>query len=714
MLPTRPETPRPAYTVIGLHLGLLCMLVNPAILFGAGPDQDLSGQNDDFETMVVTASGASTSLLELAGNTTRIDDAVMELNRPTHSSELLQRVPGTWINRGSGQELLPAIRSPILTGAGSCGAFLVAENGFAIRPTGFCNVNQLFEVNLEQADAVEVVRGPGSSLYGSNAMHGLINVFTGEPGTAGKLSLEAGQDNYWRFGADLGGDDFRALFNLLDDGGWRDQESVKQQKINLGYAPDLGDDNAFLAFAATNLDQQTAGYIYGYDAYKDSALSRQNLNPEAFRKAEAQRLSGRWSHPLAEGAELEGGMVIRRSEMEFLQHYLPGKPLERNGQHSIQAGLAWHQQIQQMRLAIGLDLELAKGYLWEFQESLIEDGSDYLIATRPAGKHYDYEVHSRMVSPYLQVQQALNPRTTISLGLRLESLSYDYDNKMLDGNTDQDGQPCGYGGCLYTRPADRNDHFSSLAPKLGLTHRFDDQHQIYVSANRGFRAPQATELYRLQSQQNIADLDSETLDALELGYRSLGPGHYLELVGYYMHKKNTIYRDNEGFNISAAQSRHYGLELDYQVRLTGHWRLGLSGTWARHLYASDYQAPQGEQIISGNEIDGAPNILTNARLSWNGSRGTETELEWQHVGAYFLDASNSPAYPGHDVLNLRVRQKLGENWSFGLRLINLADTAYAERADFAFGDYRYFPGRGRTFYADITFYPVWRQTGGAR
>ena len=80
------------------------------------------------------------------------------------------------IQRGSGQESLTAIRSPVLTGAGSCGAFLFLENGVPMRPVGFCNVNVLFEVNTEQAQAVEVLRGPGSALYGSNAMHGTVNV----------------------------------------------------------------------------------------------------------------------------------------------------------------------------------------------------------------------------------------------------------------------------------------------------------------------------------------------------------------------------------------------------------------------------------------------------------------------------------------------------------------------------------------------------------
>jgi iron complex outermembrane recepter protein len=35
----------------------------------------------------------------------------------------------------------------------------VLENGIPIRPTGFCNVNELFDVNSEQAQPIEVLRG---------------------------------------------------------------------------------------------------------------------------------------------------------------------------------------------------------------------------------------------------------------------------------------------------------------------------------------------------------------------------------------------------------------------------------------------------------------------------------------------------------------------------------------------------------------------------
>jgi iron complex outermembrane receptor protein len=61
-----------------------------------------------------------------------------------------------------------------------------------------------------------------------------------------------------------------------------------------------------------------------------------------------------------------------------------------------------------------------------------------------------------------------------------------------------------------------------------------------------------------------------------------------------------------------------------------------------------------------------------------------------------LDAANSHRYPGHSLLNLRGWLALkNKQYQISLRLTNLLNVRYAERADFAFGNYRYFPGAGR-------------------
>ena len=44
---------------------------------------------------------------------------------------------------------------------------------------------------------------------------------------------------------------------------------------------------------------------------------------------------------------------------------------------------------------------------------------------------------------------------------------------------------------------------------------------------------------------------------------------------------------------------------------------------------------------------------------------------------------------------------LAPSWTLAARITNLAGTAYADRADYAFGNYRYFPGRGRAAFVEI-------------
>jgi outer membrane receptor protein involved in Fe transport len=71
------------------------------------------------------------------------------------------------------------------------------------------------------------------------------------------------------------------------------------------------------------------------------------------------------------------------------------------------------------------------------------------------------------------------------------------------------------------------------------------------------------------------------------------------------------------------------------------------------------------------------------------------------MGRYFIDAENRFDYPGHDLLNLRVAYEATRRLTIAARLNNLADTDIADRADYAFGNYRYFPGRGRELFVEF-------------
>jgi iron complex outermembrane recepter protein len=289
------------------------------------------------------------------------------------------------------------------------------------------------------------------------------------------------------------------------------------------------------------------------------------------------------------------------------------------------------------------------------------------------------------------------------MALRADQTNYDYDNHMIDGNTRADGTPCAAGGCLYSRPADRTDRFDNLSPSLTVAWN-PGRTLVYANLSTGFRPPETTELYRLQRQQSEADLDSESLDSIELGWKHTGDFLSLNGAFYEMKKRNVILRETNGFNVSNGATRHRGFE--YEARLDAErWNLALNGTFARHEYAFSRAIEGGETIVSGNDVDTAPrNLHTLAfdlRLGESGA--WRLGLDTVYVGKYFLDAANTATYPGHTVANTRIAWSPAKAWRATLRVDNLFDTRYADRADFAFGNYRYFPARGRAVFLSVDF-----------
>jgi outer membrane receptor protein involved in Fe transport len=666
---------------------------------------------DNIEEVIVTATRQTQPLRDFAGSISVTSGADIALVGATHYAQIINRVPGAMIQRNSGEESLTAIRSPVLTGPGSCGVFLFLENGIPIRPTGFCNVNELFEVNSEQAQSIEVLRGPAGVVYGSGAMHGAVNVIQSTPDELPpqSLALEAGPDEYYRsklaLADQVGDTHVGGVVVVTHDGGWRDASGIDEQKLNLALTRPLSEGHFAIRLAATNLSQETAGFILGHDAYRNEALARSNPNPEAYRDAYAFRLTGEYERPLG-AAWLSVRPYVRHSHMEFLQHFLIGKPLEENGQNS--AGVITSLQtvvFGHTQLLAGLDLEIADGFLKETQAEPATDGTPTANAIRPAGKHYDYDVQSKVVAVYAQVEQPFAQRWHATAGARLEYVHYDYDNKMIAGNTREDGTTCGAAGCLFNRPADRSDNFTNLTSRLGLVYDLNDHHTLYATVARGYRAPDTSELYRLQRQQSAAELDSERLDSAEIGARGTFGALRYSLALFKMKKDNVIFRDSNGFNVSDGRTDHEGVEYEFNWQPLDTLSLALAGTYAKHTYDFNHSVEGGETIVSGRDVDTAPRHINTARLNWQFLPAANAELEWQSVGRYFVDATNTHDYGGHDLLNLRVAWSPSESWTTSLRVDNVTDRAYADRADFAFGNYRYFPGRGRALFVEVRYRP---------
>ena len=665
--------------------------------------------NDKLEVLVVSATRAESSLALSPNNISVTDQQQLSATKGEHIQQILSQTPGVSLQRGDGQESLPGIRSAVLTGAGACGSVLVLEEGIPVRGPAFCNVNELFDTHYEQARQVEVTRGPGTAVYGSNALLGSINILL--PNNQDRsASLEIGEHSYFRFAGKLGYEleSFGAgqlLATITDTDSFRQDSGYQQSKLSWRHNERFGEWDVNIGATFTDLDQETAGFITGLDSYRDKSLAAQNPNPEAFRETRSVRLWSKFSRETDAGYEWSFTPFLRSTDMDFLLHFLPGDPLEENSQ----TGFGWQSSLkmnvsQDLSWLIGLDADFSEGELRQSQAQPTQ-GSNFLRATIPTGIHYDYKVDARQLGLFAQAQWQLSDQVLMVAGARYESMSYDYDNLSLTGRTRDDGTTCGFGGCRYSRPADRKDSFTNLSPKLELRYQFDERSTLFASASTAYRAPQATELYRLQRAQLEANLDNVEVENVELGYRYLGAQTQWSMSVYSLNQKNVIIRDSDFFNVDGNRITSEGLELSAKTRLSDSIGLRAAATYAEHKYDSDQFS--GGVNINGNLVDTAPKTLLNAALTWRPYASIRAELEWQHVGDYFLEPENLREYPGHNVFNLRVEQSINDDFSVFARILNLSDTRYAERADFtSFTDERYFPGAPRTVFVGFNYRPV--------
>jgi iron complex outermembrane receptor protein len=681
-----------------LYVAPLLIFTNHSVADNSSLDQmsEISIEKSlALETIVVTGRRSQQQFDSLSGSVGKVSKEEIQRTAHAHISQMTARLPGVWLSRGNGQELLASVRSPVFTGAGSCAEILTTEDGLPIRPTGMCNVNQLFEVNTEQAAGLEVWRGPGTVFYGSNAMHGVINIISPNIST-NNVSLQLGSNQYRRIKLGWkGNQDTHALqvaANGVSDGGFKDDSGFDQQKISVTH--DWSDNllSAKTYLTAVNLNQETSGYIKGRNAYKDDAIWKTNPNPEAYRDGSAVRLSTRFIGSSTDSYQWQVNPYVRRSSMTFLQHYLPGQAEEKNGQTS--AGIHTSYQIKDdvKTLWVGVDVEWADMWVKEFQENILGVADN----VRFQGQHYDFDVKSRQYALFANSEWQVSDKMTVDVGLRYESLNYDYKNNMISGSSRDDGRACNSssGSCRYFRPTDRSDTTDNVNVQIGLLYTLSATLNAYIRAANAFRAPQINELYRLQKEQSIAVIQPEKLDSIESGLRYQVQNLTAQLSIYLMKKEQVIVKDSDSFVVNDGKTRHQGIEWQLGYQLSENWQIATAGAWAKHEY--QYTRLYGGTNIKGNDVDTAPRWQGSAHLNYQPSENTQMELEWVYLGNYYLDPQNAHEYAGHNTFNLRGQHSYGD-WELSAQVTNITDRHIADRADYAFGSYRYFVGEGRGF-----------------
>lgn len=132
----------------------------------------------EMSSIVVTATRTKTLIEDVPQRINKIDKQNIEDYPATNTDNILRMIPGINVNRSSG--IFSRNSSVTMRGMPGASRALILLDGVPLNKTAGGTINWNL-ITPNEIERIEVVKGPGSALYGNNAMSGIINIITNKP-----------------------------------------------------------------------------------------------------------------------------------------------------------------------------------------------------------------------------------------------------------------------------------------------------------------------------------------------------------------------------------------------------------------------------------------------------------------------------------------------------------------------------------------------------
>lgn len=192
------------------RLALAVALLPAAHLYAADKTEEALKLSDS----VITANRTAEDRKDSTAAVTVFTRADIDRLQPVNVADLLNRVPGVQVVQSGGR----GSQTSVFMRGTKTAQVLVLVDGVRVGSVTLGGANGALEyLNIEQIERVEVLRGSRSAMYGSDAIGGVIQVFTrrstGE-GLQGRVRVAAGNKGVWERSAGISGGNQNTRFNL--------------------------------------------------------------------------------------------------------------------------------------------------------------------------------------------------------------------------------------------------------------------------------------------------------------------------------------------------------------------------------------------------------------------------------------------------------------------------------------------------------------------
>jgi len=464
------------------------------------------------------------------------------------------------------------------------------------------------------ADRVEVLRGPASVLYGSNAMGGVLNIVTRSMHEDGvKTSINLGAGSYGTVQTEAS--------NQVRSGRFSSTIAAQYGRTD-NHRPRMG-------------FEQYGGYLkLGYDlsdhwnTYIDADITRFNAS---YPGAESSPLydADQWITRGVVSAALEnhynrtsGALSVYSN---FGRHKIddgtadPTKPTQRYFRSKdALTGVSWYQSAQLFegnRLTVGIDYQHIYGYAYYTSKAT---GEVLDTPNKQSGKSYRNEI-----AGYVDFRQDLLQWLTVDAGIRL-------DHHSITG--------------------------TEWIPQAGIVVRPIQTGEVKLMASKGFRNPTMREMYLYPP--SSTDLEPERLWNYELSWR-----HRLNDLTYgvnvfYIKGDNMIQTVNRQ-NVNTGEIENYGVELEMKYPIDRHF-----GVMCNYAY-----------LHMKNKIIAAPEHKTFVGVDFRQGKWYAT-VGLQYIGNLYTAVGDAETKESFELLSANINYALSRQISLWARGENLLAQKY--------------------------------------
>ncbi|MGO1511761.1 TonB-dependent receptor plug domain-containing protein [Psychrobacter sp.] len=570
----------------------------------------------ELDKIVVTATRTPTKTSNVIAQTRVIDSEELQRYQGQTVQEVISRQPGFsyFSNGGMGSTSNSYVRGYDKR------QVLVLVDGirYSSVDDGGAALNLL---PAEQVERIEVLYGAsGSSIYGADAMGGVIQIFTkGSNIEQNKFSvtLGAGSHDHYLYGA-------TAQFR-------------NDQGTSLSLSASRNETKGFSAVSPDGY-----GYNKDDDGFKSNNYSL-NLN-QKLNDAVTVGISGLYSDSTT---DIDAGIDFANNS-----------PILNNAHADQKNGVAnvYVQYKDAKKTA-----KLAYGYS-------VADSSTY-------------EYESKIGNPdrYDTTQQQINLTGDQNLSVGTAIYGIEYLKQELDSNIyDADGRQVtsGYLGYILSkgnidaqaniRYDDYSDFDSKTTYNLGTAYRLTPELRVGANYAKGYRAPSFTQLFGPASWGSNPNLKPETSDNYETFIEYDALLQSTRLTAYHNKVDDLIsWSGSKNENIESAEIKGATLSTDWNI---DNYLFGLS---------YDYQQAKND---SGLSNDGKYLAIRpeHKGLVYMGYQLSDVNIraEYQYVDDYYYDATNNTKVDSYNLVNISGSYKLSDNLSMTARLNNVFNEKY--------------------------------------